>query len=335
MQFGVMDHVDDSGLPLADQYEQRLRLVAAMDRLGFYSYHVAEHHGTPLGLSPSPSVYLSAVAQRTSRLRFGPMVYVAPLYHPMRLAEEICMLDQMSRGRLQLGFGRGAVPAEHQIYDLEPASVGERYLEARDIVLQALTADTVNFEGKHYRVRDFQMVLKPWQKPRPALWYGLSHAGSAGWAAANAVNVISLQPAEVARGILDSYRAEWARLGRGEADLPFMGVARHVVVADTDAQARALARAAYPRWRRSFAALWLKSGAPVPPHRPERWDELEERALGIAGSPDRVRGYLEAQCTTARANFFLCQLVFGDLGYEDALRSLTLFATEVAPRVAA
>jgi alkanesulfonate monooxygenase SsuD/methylene tetrahydromethanopterin reductase-like flavin-dependent oxidoreductase (luciferase family) len=334
MRFGVMDHVDDNGLPPAEQYEQRLGLVAAMDRLGFYSYHVAEHHGTSLGLSPSPSVYLSAVAQRTSRLRFGPMVFVVPLYHPMRLAEEICMLDQLSRGRLQLGIGRGAVPAEHEIYGVDPATVAERYAEARDIVLQALAAENVNFDGKYYRVRDFPMVLKPWQRPRPPLWYGISHAESAVWAAAEAANVISLQPAEIARGILDHYRGAWARLGRSEADLPFIGLARHVVVADTDLEARAIARATYPRWQRSFAALWNRSGAPVPANRPEKWDELQERALGIAGSPQTVRSYLAAQCAAARANFFLCQLVFGEISYQDALRSLTLFATEVAPGVA-
>lgn len=334
MHFGVMDHADDSGLPLAEQYENRLRLVEAMDRLGFYSYHVAEHHGTPLGLAPSPSVYLSAVAQRTTRLRFGPMVYVAPLYHPMRLVEEICMLDQLSRGRLQVGIGRGAVAPEHEIYGVDPASVAERYSEVRDIVLRALGAQTVNFEGKHYRVRNFRMVLKPWQTPRPPLWYGISHADSAQWAAEHAVNVISLQPAEAARGILDRYRAEWVRLGRSDADLPFLGLARHVVVADSDEQALAIARPAYRRWRGSFAALWDRIGVPVPPNRPPTWDELQGLALGIAGSPETVRRYLASQRETARTSFFLCQLIFGDISYEDALRSLTLFATQVAPSVA-
>jgi len=335
MQFGVMDHLDDSGRPLAEQYEQRLRLVAELDRLGFYSYHVAEHHGTPLGLAPSPSVYLSAVAQRTSRLRFGPMVYVAPLYHPMRLAEEICMLDQMSQGRLQLGLGRGAVWPEQEIYDVDPASVAERYAEARDIVLQALGAETVNFEGKHYRVRNFSMVLRPFQRPRPPLWYGISHADSTPWAAANSTNVVSLMPAAAARGILDRYRAEWSALGRSDTDLPFLGLARHMVVADTDREARAVARSAFRRWRRAFSAIWDRRGVPLPINFPTEWDALEQLGNGIAGSPETVRAYLEAQRTTARANFFLCQLIFGDISYEDALRSVTLFAREVAPALAA
>ena len=108
MEFGVFDHVDRAQQNLQAYYEDRLRIVELYDEIGIHRYHVAEHHGTPLGMSPSPSVYLAAVSQRTKNLRFGPMIYAAPLYHPLRLAEEICMVDQMSGGRLELGFGRGA-----------------------------------------------------------------------------------------------------------------------------------------------------------------------------------------------------------------------------------
>ena len=116
MEFGIFDHLDRTGASLADYYENRLKIVEAYDRAGFYAYHLAEHHATPLGMAPSPSVFLAAVAQRTRRLRFGPMVYAVPLYHPLRLIEEICMLDQMSGGRLELGFGRGASPIELDLF---------------------------------------------------------------------------------------------------------------------------------------------------------------------------------------------------------------------------
>ena len=99
LEFGVFDHVDRNARPLAAFYEDRLKLIEAYDRAGIYGYHCAEHHSTPLGMAPSPSVFLSSVAQRTKRLRFGPLVYTLALYHPLRVAEEICMLDQMSRGR--------------------------------------------------------------------------------------------------------------------------------------------------------------------------------------------------------------------------------------------
>ena len=110
LEFGVFDHLDRNSLPLRDYYEQRLKVIEAFDRAGFYAYHVAEHHFTPLGMAPSPSVFLSAIAQRTQRLRFGTFVYALPLHHPLRVLEEICMLDHLSSGRLEIGFGRGSVP---------------------------------------------------------------------------------------------------------------------------------------------------------------------------------------------------------------------------------
>ena len=112
MDFGIFDHLDRGPVPLRTYYEDRLKLIEGYDRAGFYAYHVAEHHSTPLGMAPSPNVFLAAVAQRTRRLRFGPLVYALPLYHPLRLVEEICMLDQMSGGRPELGFGRGSSPLE-------------------------------------------------------------------------------------------------------------------------------------------------------------------------------------------------------------------------------
>src|SRR5262249_8385238 len=92
--FGIFAHVDRSDAPLTTLFEHRRRLAEAADAAGFRTYHVAEHHATRLGLAPSPGIFLAAVAQRTRRLRFGPLVYLLPLYTPLRLIEEICMLDQ-------------------------------------------------------------------------------------------------------------------------------------------------------------------------------------------------------------------------------------------------
>ena len=244
------------------------------------------------------------------------------------------MLDQLSRGRLQLGIGRGAVWPEQEIYGLDPTTSAERYTEARDLVLLALTNERVSYSGKHFRVPDFHMVLRPFQKPRPPLWYGIGNPESAPWAAAQSANAISLQPAAMARRTLDRYRDEWQRLGRAAAELPFLGLARHIVVAETDAEAKAVARAAFPRWRKSFSALWEERGVPLPLKLPLQWDEFEAAGQGIAGSPASVRAYLTEQAGLAGASFFLCQMVFGEIRHEEALRSLTLFAREVAPQLA-
>jgi len=139
MKFAVFDHMDRGTVPLAQQYEERLILTEAYDRVGFHAYHVAEHHSTPLGIAPSPSVYLSAVAQRTRRLRFGPLVYTLGMHHPLRIMEEICMLDQLSRGRLEVGFGRGISPYELGYYGVDPEQSQGIYHESYQIIMQGLT----------------------------------------------------------------------------------------------------------------------------------------------------------------------------------------------------
>src|SRR5947207_2260772 len=127
LSFGVFDHLDASGAPLRNFYEDRLNLIELYDRLGFYCYQVAEHHSTPLGMAPSPSVLMAAVSQRTKRINFGPLVYTLPLYHPIRLIEEICMLDHMSGGRLQFGVGKGISPIAVRYYRLDPEQLTKTF----------------------------------------------------------------------------------------------------------------------------------------------------------------------------------------------------------------
>src|SRR5436305_10399276 len=165
MKVGIFDHLDRNERPLHAFYEERLELVEAYDRGEFYCYHTAEHHATPLGLAASPSVFLAAVAQRTKSLRFGPLVYTLPLHHPLRLVEEICMLDQMSRGRLDVGIGRGISPIETAYYGIKPDHRQEMFREALQIVQQALTDKKVTFHGKFYEHVDVPMELEPFQRP--------------------------------------------------------------------------------------------------------------------------------------------------------------------------
>jgi alkanesulfonate monooxygenase SsuD/methylene tetrahydromethanopterin reductase-like flavin-dependent oxidoreductase (luciferase family) len=110
MKFGIFDQNDRNGLPIHKQYEGRMEIIELYDRLGFHCYHMSEHHATTLSACPSQSVFLAAAAQRTKKLRLSPLVYILPIHHPVRLAEEICMLDNLSGGRLEYGVGRGASP---------------------------------------------------------------------------------------------------------------------------------------------------------------------------------------------------------------------------------
>src|ERR1700720_1758579 len=128
--FGIFDHLERRDEPLDRIYEERLQMVAAADAAGFFCYHIAEHHATPLGLAPSPGIFLSAVAARTRRIHMGPLVYLLPLYNPLRLVQEICMLDQISSGRFELGVGRGISPIETAYYGVKPDDRQKMYLEA-------------------------------------------------------------------------------------------------------------------------------------------------------------------------------------------------------------
>ncbi len=237
MKFGVFDHLDASGAPLAQFYEDRLRLAEAYDRIGIHALHIAEHHATPLGMAPSPSVFLSAVAQRTRRLRFGPLVYTLALYHPLRLAEEICMLDQLSGGRFELGVGRGISPIEIEHFGVDPAKAQAMYLEAYQVLMLALRERVLTFEGAYYRFKEVPLQLTPLQRPHPPIWYGLSNPESAEFAAGSKFNVVSNAAPKSVRVITDRYRAEWAKKGNDPKRIPFIGMARHVVIADTDAEA--------------------------------------------------------------------------------------------------
>jgi alkanesulfonate monooxygenase SsuD/methylene tetrahydromethanopterin reductase-like flavin-dependent oxidoreductase (luciferase family) len=156
LEFGVFDHLDRNDLPLREYYEQRLKVIEAFDRSGFYAYHVAEHHFTPLGMAPSPSVFLSAIAQRTTRLRFGTFVYALPLHHPLRVLEEICMLDHMSGGRLEIGFGRGSVPFEISYY-------GQSVEERQQIYAERCPANVLRTTA----AEAFEMVRAPWERCPP------------------------------------------------------------------------------------------------------------------------------------------------------------------------
>lgn len=111
MKFGIFDHLDANDLPLADLFENRLKLIEAYERIGIHAYHLAEHHATPLGMVPAPSVFLSAVAQRTTRLLFGPKVYTLALYHPIRLAEEIYMPKAVRASARPPGVGCACRPS--------------------------------------------------------------------------------------------------------------------------------------------------------------------------------------------------------------------------------
>jgi alkanesulfonate monooxygenase SsuD/methylene tetrahydromethanopterin reductase-like flavin-dependent oxidoreductase (luciferase family) len=332
MKFGIFDHIDDAGVPLGQLYDDRLTVAEAYDRAGFHGYHVAEHHTTPLGAAASPALIFAALSQRTRNLRFGPLVYLLPFYHPLRLIEEVCMIDQLSGGRFQLGVGRGVSMFETAAYALDFAKTQAMYHEAFQVLMKGLTSDELDFHGEFYKFDKLPMILKPVQKPHPPLWYGVTLPGNAAWPAENDVNIVALGLRDNTKAIVRAYRD--ARAQRGlDAEGTLIGVSRHVVVADTDAAAMAIARRAYPRWRASFRWLFARHGAEprVIGIYPPGFDELAALDNGVAGSPATVRRFIEAEVAANNCNYFVPQMVFGDMTLAESLRSIELFAREIMP----
>ena len=329
LEFGVFDHVDRDSRPLSRFYEERLRLIEAYDAAGIHGYHCAEHHSTPLGMAPSPSVYLSSIAQRTRSLRFGPLVYTLALYHPLRLAEEICMLDQMSRGRFMVGVGKGVSPIEIGFYGVDPAKAEALFGECFAVVVQALTNRIVNYRGEHFRFSGVPMELEPYQKPHPPLWYGVVSPDSAGRAAKAGMNFISNAPAAAVRAKIARYIATERPSG---CAAPKFGINRYMVIAETDAEALAVARRAYKVWYGHFMTLWWKYNQKPPNvNYPAEIETPIEIGTAVVGSPQTVLDALKPQLAESGANYLVCRFAFGDLTLNESLRSLDLFTRHVAP----
>lgn len=333
LEFGIFDHLDDNGIPLADLFETRLKLIEQYDQAGFRSYHIAEHHSTPLGMAPSPSVFLAAVAQRTQRLRFGPLLYITPMYHPLRLAEEVVMLDHMSRGRFELGLGRGASPIEIAGFDVDPAQAPEMNREATDIVLKALASDVLDHAGKYYRYKNVRIAARPLQQPHPPLWFAPIEPSRAADAARLNGHIVTLIPDAGVKAITGAYRAAWQGGGDVGSAMPLMGVFRHVVVADSDAKALDIARGAYRAWRHHMAFLWDWAGVefPIAAIYPAEFDALLAMRMGVAGTPETVSRYIAATVAATGVTYFVCDMAFGSIPFEAASRSVELFAREVMP----
>jgi alkanesulfonate monooxygenase SsuD/methylene tetrahydromethanopterin reductase-like flavin-dependent oxidoreductase (luciferase family) len=250
------------------------------------------------------------------------------------MIEEICMLDQMSHGRLEIGFGRGSVPEELAYYGQNPADAQDIYSEALELIIKGLTEPSLTFHGKHFQFDNVPMELVPLQKPHPPVWYGVHAPESARRAARRRLQVVSLDPVPATVASFDAYRESWQQAW-GDAPLPLMGLGRFIVVADTDAAALAIARRAYPKWHASFTHLHRKYSRQSAHPRPPDFDGLAEVGQGVAGSPRTVLGFLREQHAATGTNYCVGQFAFGDLSLAETQRSIELFAREVMPALQA
>jgi alkanesulfonate monooxygenase SsuD/methylene tetrahydromethanopterin reductase-like flavin-dependent oxidoreductase (luciferase family) len=320
--FAIWDHFERRPeIPVDRQYREKIELLCEAERLGFHAYHVAEHHLTSMDLAPSPNVFLAALAEATTTLRVGSMVHILPLYHPVRLVQELCMLDHLSGGRLDVGIGRGARAVEHEWFGIEPAEATRRLDETLRIVVQAMTSGNLAFEGEFYRIPDAPLRLLPLQRPHPPLWY----AGTPEFPARRGMHFMARGPQAVAR--------YWELWQGGER--PWVGITKHVVVRRTEEEALAIARRAWPTFARNWKATSLRTpDGRVAPEQPDFDAVAQDGERLLVGTPETVRGYLQAVLRRLgdRPTFYFAPAVqWGDITAAEALRSLELLAAEVLP----
>ncbi len=195
----------------------------------------------------------------------------------------------------------------------------------------AESGERMNFQGRHYRYSNVPVVLEPYQKPRPPLWYGIGSPDTAVWATENNVNLLTNHTAAAARVLHDRFVQEWALAKKDPAEMPFFGTSKHVVVADTDEEALALARPAHGRWIYHNTLLprqfnYAKNRAAV-----EDFDQAVEMGIVFAGSPTTVRDRLMKYVDESGINYLNCRIAFGDLTDDQSKRTLDLLASSVFP----
>jgi probable F420-dependent oxidoreductase len=309
-------------------YREALEEVVRAEELGFDSVWMEEHHSVVNHYWPSPLPVLAGFATRTTRLTLGTDILVAPFYHPVRLAEDVALLDVMSGGRFVLGVAIGYKPDEFLLYGAELDRRGARFEEQLAILKGLWTRDAFSFEGKHYRVEG-RLEPKPVATPHPPVWIG-------GWgdltlkrAATLGDNWIPGPTADLARLLAGKrqFLAHRAAAGRGAP--AEWSLTRDVIIADTDREARELAeRHIMVSYRQEYAGGWKHpfiDGAIA-----NDLDALKQNRF-LIGGPDQVISALRPFVTEYGATHLICRLFFPGLPHRHILRELELLAREVLP----
>jgi alkanesulfonate monooxygenase SsuD/methylene tetrahydromethanopterin reductase-like flavin-dependent oxidoreductase (luciferase family) len=340
--FGVFDHIEDiPGTGTHRLLQDRLELVRLADEAGFAGFHLAEHHGSELCMAPNQEIFIAAASQITKTIRLGPMVKLLPLHHPVRIIEDMCVLDQLTGGRLEFGVGSGVAPIEHAWFGSVWTERRERFEDTLGIICNALASGEITSAGSAYH--DFPTVplsTKPFQDPIP-FWY----PGNPAMAGRYGMNL--MWPGPIDQRAYDVYAEAWhAHRGGtlrvdGPSARPRVGCTLLVAIADTERQALDIAR-------RGMDGL-VRRAENV--HRNDRLimsEEDCEAALGPlrsilahmedaiqagAGTADQIAERFAAMLEPGLIDHVVLQLPVGDMTFEEAKRTLERFAAEVMPRL--
>lgn len=298
MQVGVLQFFSwpERRVPVRTVYDRALQRIEVMDRTGYDAVWLAEHHFS--GFSVCPSVHLMGmhVADRTTNLRIGMGVSLAGTYHPLRLAEEVALLDQLSGGRVNWGAGRGFQRVEFEAFGIAAEESYPRFREHVECVLAAWTQERLTFHGQYVHYENVEVLPKPLQAPHPPTWMAATSTDAITWAAAKGFDLM-LDPHSTHRQIGQKralYHEELARHGH-RTEGRVIPMARLVAIAPTDAEAAQVARAGAEWTLRSYAMGAPDAAAdPLMPAISAAADPVQRYVdeVIVHGSPARVRDEL-------------------------------------------
>ena len=335
----------------ADALADHIKETQIAEQLGYAYYFFIEHQNAPFACITSPSVYLAAIAQATSTIRFGPMVYQLPMYHPIRLAQDAATLDQLSRGRLEFGIGYGTRTYEFEPWHLKFEERREMGVEVMDVVMKAWTEDKVTYHGEFFQFDDAVPRPKPYQQPHPPIWIGAHSNASFDYAAEQNYHVgQNIDVDTVAAEKFAYWREKWKSFGHS-GPMPRTLLARHVHVAETDAKAREEAEPFLVKGMRPGATTSASpidvSARPEIERTPERvefarvykgtatsFEFWVENGLALVGSPETVAARIQEQQAMVGYDLLIAQHHIADMPAELSKKSLRLFGEKVIPAFA-
>lgn len=314
MKFGVLQFFSwpRREVPLKTIFDRAVKRVEIMEKTGYDAVWLAEHHFTGYSVCPSVHMMGMLVAGRTTRLRIGTGVSLAAFYHPLRLAEEVALLDVLSGGRVNWGAGRGFDPIEFALFEVPLKDSGERFHEAVEIVRAAWTSEHLCWAGKRWSFHGVEVLPKPLQQPHPPIWLAAGSVGSISWAARRGYSILLGPHSTFAENAAhhDLYRSELEAHGHAieGRDLP---MARMIAVADSDREARRIAREG-ARW---IAGAYInKSKVSSPTNaaqefmlmEPERLLDRYVEEVVIHGTPARVACELDRLHEQMHLEYLMC-----------------------------
>ena len=356
MKFAHFSHVwGKSGMSPGDRFEQLWKELQVSDETGFDYGFCVEHHFRPdESWMSAPNLYTVGGAARTKQIRLGGMGHVIPLHHPIRLAEEIAVADQMTHGRVEVGLVPGITPSYFGPFGADFESRRAHTLEYVDFLRAAYTdADSFSFDGTYHKAGPTKLSFNPVQRPHPPLWIETRDPATLAFCAENEINVgyfflfPRLDAAPRYRKFLDQWKdAGWDRK-------PNIGYSTVVYVDETDDKAMEVALQDAGRAYRGFlpptddpdelirfqhqrAEAFEERGEPgaadVMRHLTDPEYQIENELI-ILGSPDTVAEKLKRYATEGVFNTFMGEFNFGNLAEDDLLRSIRLFGEGVIPKL--